>query len=87
MGIDKVKHFAVGAIIACVVTFAFYHLLHWLNLYGGDYSKIAIGMIQFTAVAAAATWKELRDSKFDWWDWVATIIPSLAMFIIILLYF
>ena len=88
MGIDKVKHFAVGAIIAVVTTFLVYHGMHLLGIYyGDDWSKIAVAMSQLAIVSLAATLKELNDSKFEWWDWLATVIPSLGMFIIILLYF
>ena len=88
MGIDKVKHFAVGSIIACVVTFLMYHFLHWIDLYEGDgISKAMVGFTQMSVVAAVATWKEEKDNIYDWWDWIATVIPSFILLLIIFLYF
>ena len=88
MQIDKLKHFSVGAVTAVVTTFFFYHGMHWLDWWDGSiYSKLTVAVSQMAMVSAAATYKELKDNYFDWWDWVATMIPSLLMFLIILIYF
>lgn len=92
MGIDKVKHFAVGLILSVSTIMLVYHGMHYLKIYEGDMlSRAAVAASQLTVVAFAATWKEKKDYRegglYDWWDWVATMIPAAFFAIIVMIYF
>lgn len=86
-GIDKVKHFAVGLIVAVAVTFLAYHALHYFDLYHNPSGKIFVASTQLLAVGLAGNWKERKDDYYDWWDMIFTLIPGVFFLVIVLIYF
>lgn len=76
IGIDKVLHFLVGALITSIVTIVISFQEPTITNY-----TMAVPLIGAIATFMIAVFKEISDNKFDWKDVLATVLGVVPIFL------
>lgn len=76
IGIDKVLHFLVGALITSIVTIVISFQEPTITNY-----TMAVPLIGAIATFMIAVFKEISDTQFDWKDVLATVLGAIPIFL------
>lgn len=82
IGVDKIMHFLVGAFIAFTIN----TLAILQEGCAGDWMNVAMCTCGVICAAIIAFWKEaIIDGKWNWWDFIATILGACTTYIFVAL--
>lgn len=86
---DKFQHFVIGAVIAVLAIFGFYHGLHQIDPFFSTKATLVAAVIFFPTLAGLAKewYDRQRGGPFDLWDSIATSLGGAIFIPVILLYF